>query len=343
MFGPGDQDGAPALEVGGVFVAEVLELVHVFEVEVNRTLLAVHFETVLVFPAAGVARSFERAVRAVGEAREERADVLDFDAGRAAVRPLAVFDKNFGHAADTPHGAVEPEGGVNVVSGKVAGDARAGHVFLQAPRGCPAHGHFGRNRPVLEVSRPVVKDLPQPAFVNHLLRQADRGDAAVIEPDHIGLSGFFDGPRHLPRLRQVHGQGLFAKDHLAGGSRCERDFMVRIIRRADVNRIDVGSFYEFVPVALHALPSPSVCKLFCLLLVPGGNRLQHGLIGCIEKLIDAVVGVRMGPAHEAVTHHADSEFIGHRVSFRRPPRASGRPRRSRTSVPAGRGRPWRLR
>ena len=43
-------------------MAEELDLVHVFQVEINRTLLAVHFEAVLVLAPARVARGFEGAI-----------------------------------------------------------------------------------------------------------------------------------------------------------------------------------------------------------------------------------------------------------------------------------------
>jgi hypothetical protein len=59
VFEVSDEDGLPAVDVGLVLVVEELELVGIFEVEVDGAVFAVDFEGVLVFAAAGVAGGFE--------------------------------------------------------------------------------------------------------------------------------------------------------------------------------------------------------------------------------------------------------------------------------------------
>ena len=83
-----------------VAVVEVLQPVQVVQVPVDRGVLAVDLEGVERLVAAGVARRFERGQRAVAEAAQEGAGVVDADlldlAGQVV---LALLDEGLGHGA----------------------------------------------------------------------------------------------------------------------------------------------------------------------------------------------------------------------------------------------------
>ena len=126
-----------------VAVIEVLEAVQVVQVPEDGGVFAVDLEGVERLVAAGVAGGFERGQRAVVEAGQEGAGVVDADlldlAGEVV---LAFLDERLGHGVDRVDAAVEPHGGVDAVGQQVAGHAAAGHLDVQPPeaRRRPAAG-----------------------------------------------------------------------------------------------------------------------------------------------------------------------------------------------------------
>ena len=152
--------------------------------------------------------------------------------------------------------AVEPEGRVDAVGEQVAGDARAGRGDVEPPEPGAALRQVGRDRPVLEEVGPVVEDLAEPALVDQLLGERDGGHAAVVVPDRVRHAGLLDRVDHLLALGQVHRQRLLAEDHLAGLGRGDGDLGVRVVGRADVDRVDVLALDQLPPVGLDRLVAP---------------------------------------------------------------------------------------
>ena len=88
---------------------------------------------------------------------------------------------------------------------------------------------------------------------------------------------------------------------------------MQVVRRANVNHVDVGPRDEFLPVGFDGLVAPLVGKLLRLSTITGTRCLQDHLVGRREKLPDLLVGIGMGTAHEAVADHADVQcFRCHR-------------------------------
>ncbi len=147
---------------------------------------------------AGVAGRFESAQRTVGEARQERAGVVDPDlldfAGQVV---LALFDECFGHGSDRIDGAVQPQGGIDAVRQQVARNAAPRHLNVKTPQAFAALGQVLGNRPVLKKFGAIVKDPAQPALADQFLGQGNGGHAAIVVPDHVRharlLDGFHDG------------------------------------------------------------------------------------------------------------------------------------------------------
>ena len=83
MVAIGDMDAPPAAQAAFVGVIEPLEAMKIMQIPDGGGFFAVDFERVERLVTAGVARGFERGQRAVGEAAEEEAGVID--ARRAAL------------------------------------------------------------------------------------------------------------------------------------------------------------------------------------------------------------------------------------------------------------------
>ena len=112
-----------------VAVIEILQPVQVVQVPGDRGVLAVDLERVERLVAARVAGRLESGQRAVGEARQEQAGVVDpdrLDLAGQGVLPL--LDEGLGRRGDVVDAAVEPHRGVDAMGQQVAGHAAAGNA-----------------------------------------------------------------------------------------------------------------------------------------------------------------------------------------------------------------------
>ena len=178
-----------------------------------------------------------------------------------ADRVLAFLDEGLGLRHHARDGAVEPHGGVDGVRQQIAGDAAAGDLDVQPPERVAALRDVGGNGPVLQVGRAVVEGPPDAPFVDDLLGQRDGRHAPVVERDHVRDAGRFHRAHHLLAFGRVHGQRLLAEDHLAGLRRGHGDLLVREVRNADVDQVDILGFDQPAPVRLGALVAPDVHEL----------------------------------------------------------------------------------
>ena len=89
----------------------------------------------------------------------------------------------------------------------------------QVARTLPALREVGFDGPVLEEFRAVVENAAELPFLDELLGERDRGDAAVVVPHHVRHAGLLDRRDHLAALRGVHRQRLFAQNRLLVGRR----------------------------------------------------------------------------------------------------------------------------
>ena len=83
MVAIGDVKRAPAADAALVAVIEILQAVQVVQVPGDRGVLAVDFEGVERLVAAGVAGGLETGQRAIGEAGQKEAGIVDADASRS--------------------------------------------------------------------------------------------------------------------------------------------------------------------------------------------------------------------------------------------------------------------
>ena len=92
---------------------------------------------------------------------------------------------------------------------------------------------------------------------------------------------------------------------------------MRVVRRADVDQVDVFTCDELAPVVFDRLIAPLVGESFRLIRAASADRLEHGPIFQIKEIVDFAIGVGMRPAHEAVTDHADVQGFRHGWILRR--------------------------
>ena len=74
--------------------------------------------------------------------------------------------------------------------------------------------------------------------------------------DHLR---FFDGIEHLLAFLDIHGEGLFAEDVLAGFGGGDGDLGMDVVRRHDIDDVDIRIIDHGAPVGGAILPA----KLFC--------------------------------------------------------------------------------
>ena len=156
-----------------------------------------------------------------------------------------------------------------------------------------------------------VEDASQTAFVDQLLGERDGRDTAIVVPDHVGNARPFDGGNHLFAFSHVHGQRLFAQDHLARGGGGQGDFLMDVVRRANIDRVDIVALQQFLPIGFDRGITPGLGELRGLGLVAGAHGLQHRPVFGVEEVAHAVISVRVRPAHKAVADHADTNGLRH--------------------------------
>ena len=96
----------------------------------------------------------------------------------------------------------------------------------------------------------LVENAAELAFVDQLLGQDDGRTTAIIVPDHVRHFRLLDSGDHLLRLIRVQRERLFAEDHLAGFRRVDRNLGVGVVRRADVDEVDVLPRDQLSPIGL---------------------------------------------------------------------------------------------
>ncbi len=132
----------------------------------------------------------------------------------------------------------------------------------------------------------------------------------------LGTPAFSIAFDHRLAFDQVHRQGLLAEHHLAGLGRGDGDLGVRVIGRANIDRVDIFALDQLAPVGLDRLVPPLGGEGAGVLGVAAADSLEHGAVLDVEEVIDSLVRVGMRSAHEAVTDDADIErfFLCHEVT-----------------------------
>ncbi len=263
-----------------VAVVEILQPVQVVQVPEDRGVLAVDLERVERLVAAGVARRLEGGQRAVVEARQERAGVVDADlldlAGQIV---LALLDEGFGHGGDFVDAAVEPHGGVDAVRQQVAGDAAAGDADVEPPQALAAlrqvaarssspagtwrgSGRSCRAGPRRSAAWPASRrarggSCTRPCWQ----RRPSRRPSTIASASAALRPSGFSHITILPGLR--------------GG---DGDLGVGVVGAGDVDQVDVLALDQLAPVGLDRFVAPVIGESLGRVGVARADRLQHRLV-----------------------------------------------------------------
>ena len=190
---------------------------------------------------------------------------------------------------------------INDVRMDIAVRAAAGMLFLKPPQ----TRHLGINQPALRVAGVVMTNLADGALLNHLLRLRDGGDAAVVVADHMHDLGALHGLQHLAALPHIQRERLFAKHVLARLGRGDGNLGMGIIRRVDVDHVDLRIGHHRPPIVDGMIPAKLRARLFHLDGVATANGVQPHIAFEIKKARRLPPGVAVGLAHESVSDQAD--------------------------------------
>ena len=261
------------------------------------------------------------AERAAGEPAEEHRGVVDGDRARRP-RPPAPPTGAGGSAGSgrsltkVSSSAADPGqplagdvlGEVDDVRADVAERAGAGLVLLQPPR----HRRGRVGDPVLQVLRPDVPDLAEPALGDQLPGERDRRHPAVGEADHrpharAPRRGRRPRPSPRPR-RRVLASGFSQSTCLPASSAAIAISAwvspgVQMSTRSTSSRSTSAA-----PVGLGATPSRAARRPSATAVgVAAGEHGQLGAQRQVEEVRCGAPGLRVGGAHEGVADQADAE------------------------------------
>ena len=107
----------------------------------------------------------------------------------------------------------------------------------------------------------------------------------------------------------VHRERLFAQDHFAGFGGGDADFGVDIVRRSDVDHVDVIARDQFAPIGFDRFVAPFFGEGFGVFFVAGANGFENRLIFEVEEIFDLRESVGVRAAHEAVTDESDAKLF----------------------------------
>ncbi len=294
MVGFGDEHAAEALcALARRRVAQVnLKLVQPLEVESDRALRAVDLPGEGVLAAGAEPRGFDRADGAVLELDDRLEGVVD-------LAPLLEGSRGPAHRRDFPDEIARQ---VDHVRAQVAERSRAGGLAVESP------DLVVDVAPLLEIAPSEVVDVAQLPGLQHLAREADRRDEAVVESAHVLDAGRRDALPDLVALVGRARQRLLADDVLAGLGRRDRRLCVQVVRPAVVEEPDLAIRKQLVPVGRVALEAVAARRLRHRLLRPPGDGDEPWQQGWRPRHVrDLPVGVRVGLPHERVAEHADPD------------------------------------
>ena len=193
---------------------------------------------------------------------------------------------------------------------KVARHTAAGHLGVEPPERSAPGGNFLADGVILQVERAVMERPADPPFVHDLLKEGNRGIAAVTEGDHVCHARFFHCLDHLFGFGDTHRERFFADDHLAGVCGFDDHLFMEEIRRDHIDNVDIAAGDQFMPVGFDLFVTPGLPEFFeCFeIFRPAVTAFQNRLEGKIgEEVRDLVIRVRVGASHKAATEHTDVE------------------------------------
>jgi hypothetical protein len=88
--------------------------------------------------------------------------------------------------------------------------------------------------------------------------------------------------------------------------------VVCVVRRADVNNIDIVPRNHLAPIGLGTFPAPIRRERFELLLIAVTDALHNHFMLDVKELVQLHVCVRMDPTHKAAPDQSYVKFFLHK-------------------------------
>ena len=187
-----------------------------------------------------ITRRLKGRQRSVGKPRQKSTCVVDLHFLHFPTQlMLPLFHKSLGHRTDIFNIPIQPDRGVDAMRQQIPRHPTPRRLRIQSPKPRSTLRKVRINRPVLQKLRPIMKDFPQLPRVNDLFSQGHRGNPTVVVPNHIRHPSRLNNLHHLLPLLAIQGERLFTHHHLPRLRRRNRNLRVRIVRRTNVDQINV--------------------------------------------------------------------------------------------------------
>ena len=167
----------------------------------------------------------------------------------------------------------------------------------------------GIGRPILLVVAAEGQDIADASLVDQLLGQDDCRRVPIVVRHHVSDAGFLDSVEHRPCLVGVARQRFLADDVLAGLRRRDCDLRMAVVRRADVDDVDVVALDDILPARRKLLELQAISGSRGQVVADVDDHLANRQRGRFEVERHGGIGKRMSLAHEARPNHCDIEFL----------------------------------
>jgi hypothetical protein len=160
------------------------------------------------------------------------------------------------------------------------------------------------SRPVLQIGTAEIQHLADGTFVDILFRQRDGRGAAVVEGHHVLDTCRLNRVEHGLDSFGTTRQRLLADNVLTSPGRGNRNLGMRVIRRHDIDNIDLRVVDNVTPVSRIALEAQTQCSVLSGLFGHVGDHLTYR--DCWrrpEKHRHRCIRHRMGFSHKTGADH----------------------------------------
>ena len=186
----------------------------------------------------------------------------------------------------------------------------AGLILLEPPHKRELRIHD----PVLQIHRAPVIDLSDLARLDQLFRERDGRNPSVVERHHALDARLLHRREHLPGLREIVRERLFAEHMLTRLGRGDGDLFVRITRRGHIHQVDILPCDQLPPIGLVSLPAELRTRVLHRLLRPAADRLHHRIgLRLRKKEGHILICVAVGLSHKRISHKPHVHLLRHQI------------------------------